>query len=355
MSIELTYALHKKELVHISQVVSGKACNCVCPYCKSALVARKGKIKQHHFAHYHAEECEGAYESMLHLLAKEIIEAEKRFVIPALKVYDHQHRISVVLTKSCEVEVDSVELEVSFGNFRPDIVLNIGNKKVFVEIAVTHFVDDEKLEKLKNFGVSTIEIDLSKLEPNFDKTTLRDKLIESVDLKKWIYSNQEAFLKERYDKRQERLRKAQKAQEDYEKALYEYKVGESRRKGFKILKTNYDDVICCPKIMKSKLQDIHAEHMIFNKLKRCVTWDGMLSKTRSGADYTIINDVKWFFSPSNESEEFLPSHKQKEIQRTWAILNELRREVFVDPFDCKKCPYFDCYINEPVEVSCGFR
>ncbi len=40
----------EKELITISEVVSGKT-NLVCPFCDSQLTAKKGKIKQHHFAH----------------------------------------------------------------------------------------------------------------------------------------------------------------------------------------------------------------------------------------------------------------------------------------------------------------
>lgn len=40
----------KRELIKIDEVTSGKT-NLVCPFCDSLLTAKKGKIKQHHFAH----------------------------------------------------------------------------------------------------------------------------------------------------------------------------------------------------------------------------------------------------------------------------------------------------------------
>lgn len=40
----------ERELITISEVVSGQT-NLVCPFCDSQLTAKKGKIKQHHFAH----------------------------------------------------------------------------------------------------------------------------------------------------------------------------------------------------------------------------------------------------------------------------------------------------------------
>lgn len=39
-----------RELVTIKEVTSGLT-NLVCPFCDSLLTAKKGKIKQHHFAH----------------------------------------------------------------------------------------------------------------------------------------------------------------------------------------------------------------------------------------------------------------------------------------------------------------
>ncbi|HEY9770084.1 MAG TPA: competence protein CoiA family protein [Coleofasciculaceae cyanobacterium] len=38
------------ELITIEEVTSGKT-NLVCPFCDRDLVAKKGKIKQHHFTH----------------------------------------------------------------------------------------------------------------------------------------------------------------------------------------------------------------------------------------------------------------------------------------------------------------
>ena len=40
----------ERELITISSVASGKT-NLVCPFCDRSLTAKKGKIKQHHFAH----------------------------------------------------------------------------------------------------------------------------------------------------------------------------------------------------------------------------------------------------------------------------------------------------------------
>ena len=38
------------KLVSIEEVDSGKS-NLICPYCGVTLIAKKGKVKEHHFAH----------------------------------------------------------------------------------------------------------------------------------------------------------------------------------------------------------------------------------------------------------------------------------------------------------------
>ena len=69
---QITYGLHSGDLVHITEVERGLACGCICPCCENQLIARKGPIVAHHFAHA-GENCEGGAETALHLAAKEIL------------------------------------------------------------------------------------------------------------------------------------------------------------------------------------------------------------------------------------------------------------------------------------------
>ncbi|MCW5199768.1 hypothetical protein VU05_03540 [Desulfobulbus sp. F1] len=73
----LLYALHGDQLLHISQVAAGLSCNCVCPQCLSSLVARKGKVRQHHFAHFSSVPCQYYVETSLHLTAKAILSSKR--------------------------------------------------------------------------------------------------------------------------------------------------------------------------------------------------------------------------------------------------------------------------------------
>lgn len=78
MNNNIAFALKAGELVDVSNVERGLKCDCICAKCGTPLLARKGKIKKHHFAHYNSEECVGAFETTLHLADKSILERKKR-------------------------------------------------------------------------------------------------------------------------------------------------------------------------------------------------------------------------------------------------------------------------------------
>lgn len=68
-----TFAEKDGRLVPISRVPAGLACGCVCPVCGRALIARKGRLKSHHFAHATATDCRG--ETVLHEVGKRLLRA----------------------------------------------------------------------------------------------------------------------------------------------------------------------------------------------------------------------------------------------------------------------------------------
>src|SRR5580658_8030351 len=107
MKIKLPFGLQNGKLVDISSVESGLACNCVCPSCGQRLVAKKGEINQHHFAHHNAIECEGAVETALHIYAKNILEKHKRMVLPPVYL-NHSDKLIFPATG---VTFDKVVLE----------------------------------------------------------------------------------------------------------------------------------------------------------------------------------------------------------------------------------------------------
>ena len=146
---------------HISQVASGLACACVCPGCSEPLVAYKGKRKQHHFGHRGNGVCAGALETALHKFAKQVLSEKNTLMLPLLVA--RYGETEDVLKRPGEFRYDSVCVEPTKPNMRPDIIVRRGEAALLVEVAVTHPCEEAKLALIRERRLPAIEIDLSKV------------------------------------------------------------------------------------------------------------------------------------------------------------------------------------------------
>lgn len=185
---KLTYALKNNALIHVSAVDSGLDCGCICPACHGVLEAKKGTEIVHHFAHYKSKECATGYETSIHLLAKEVIAESKMVFIPTVSVFSG--RSDWVISESKPLAVDSVTLETTLDNIVPDVMVIIGDRKLLVEIKVTHGVGEAKTQRIKELGISCIEIDLSKLKGEITKEHLTEILLANASYAKWVFNAQ---------------------------------------------------------------------------------------------------------------------------------------------------------------------
>lgn len=188
---------------HVSEVPNGLACGCVCPCCGATLMAKHGKKKAHHFAHYDKDACNYTGETAIHIAAKEIIKSRGCIVVPPpLFVGGEPKRYAF----------DSVVLEARYNDFIPDILAEIDGKVFIIEIAVTHFVDSAKKAKIAASGAyAAVEISLQ-YQRHLSRADLEKAVIESTIGKSWIYSAETEAI------RAEKQRLAQAAQADKQRA-----------------------------------------------------------------------------------------------------------------------------------------
>ena len=191
MSGFLTYAHdNSKKLVYIEDVEGGNKCNCFCPNCGAPLDAKnRGEIRDHHFAHSKGHsECKGAYETMLHLLAKEIIEEAGCIMLP--NSGNNGFPSGSVQLRSVEVEKWDEE-----NSIRPDIQGIMSNgERLLIEIRVSHKVDPKKRKTIIESGIKCIEIDVRWFGVN--KQTLKSFLLHSPEKRSWIQPNKDYVKKE---------------------------------------------------------------------------------------------------------------------------------------------------------------
>ena len=174
-------------LISIRQAPSGLACGCVCPGCRRPLVARKGEVRTHHFAHHSLVDdkpCIIAGETVLHRLAKEILGRRLTLKLPGLVFRDHGDSEEVV--KPGRFFFDRAELELRVGEVVPDVVLYRGGRRLFVEFKVTHACGTEKIARIQKMDVGAVEIELE----GFRDVKLRD--LEQIILfkapREWLHN-----------------------------------------------------------------------------------------------------------------------------------------------------------------------
>lgn len=230
IEFRLKYGLDKKtgESRSISEVVKGLPCNCVCPICNEDLVAKKGNVRIHHFAHNNgAAECKGARMSMLHKLAQEVIQEECQVMLPAYKGKFVQHDAKLQVFDEVTLE-EVCKDEVS--RRRPDCIGKVQSEgiDIWVEIYCTNPINDERRADIIRRKQYCIEINFSDLlGTDYTKESVRERLLNKSDDREWICHP--VWDKEESEKEEEeRLRKEaeRKALEERQRA-----IDEALRKG----------------------------------------------------------------------------------------------------------------------------
>lgn len=229
-------------IIHINEITSettGQKLgpSLVCLDCKKQVQANIEKTPQstfiRRFSHVSDDACSGSSgETILHIKAKEMIKAQQKLKVPeylwaVLKPQRKHTSLAHMSARDFDIEFDgdlfdrdeiseydyliqtiqeetwltfkNVRLEERKGSFIPDCIATTENgNELYIEICVTHPVDDEKQEWFRQQDVATIEIDISHLyaeygqvdddaqEKALDKV-LDHAIIHQTDNKMWLY------------------------------------------------------------------------------------------------------------------------------------------------------------------------
>ncbi len=197
---DFTDALRDGIPVHIDEVENGIKCNCICPSCKQPLIAYNNpkNKKAHHFQHQSLSDCRNYYETMIHYWAKEIINELGELTVPkhtfelgnSPRDYTyHKWNEDYPKEKITPVKIvfDKIFIEKHQNGIKPDLIGVVNNRQIHVEIAVTHFIDDIKANKIKSLNVTSLEIDLSDIDRTLQKEELKRVLrYGNISRMKWF-------------------------------------------------------------------------------------------------------------------------------------------------------------------------
>lgn len=207
------YALDASRIVrHISEVDKGKR-GYYCMGCAYELIAKKGAIQQHHFAHAPRDlaqksRCTFSDESHRHKLAKEILQRTKCIKVPPVYLFSDDRLNSLRLESSKYVLASDVKNEIQFyedqnGDIRfgrnisfgeitnkhlliqPDVTFfdNSGNPILLIEVVATNKVNKQKLAKIQRLGIDAIQVKIPK-----DSPSAIEEIFKTTINTEWLYN-----------------------------------------------------------------------------------------------------------------------------------------------------------------------
>lgn len=233
------------------EVENGAKCGCVCAGCNAKLIARQGEIMEWHFAHESNSDCAGALESSVHLMAKQLVMERSEIFLPALT---ETRRITGVqdpftrdfswaqnLSEDVQAEglfaITDCREECAVGQRRPDVLATFDGKPIAIEIAFTHFCDDEKIQYLSDRDITTIEVDVgTNLPAGYEniRQELERRLFGSVGQSKLLHHSGTRPSMARLDAIEAQIRESKAAYDEvWVTRIEKEQQDEERKKQFK--------------------------------------------------------------------------------------------------------------------------
>jgi hypothetical protein len=239
----IPFALKDGKVVSISEVERGLKCGAQCPQCSAPLVAKKGNINAHHFAHNLDSNCKGAFETAIHLAAKDIVMKNNSIIVHGKEAMRNELFYNAVCSeKKIGKYIPDTVIEV-YGRqslIQEDYIVNgvefkentpVGTKiterqLMWVEIKVTHGIEDYKTEHIIKNKINCIEVDLSNCRRDITKKELTDKVLFDHSNKRLVYYWLDEVVKEIIE--QVRREEANKELQEFERRMKVKKAEQKR-------------------------------------------------------------------------------------------------------------------------------
>ena len=142
------------------------------------------KVQEHHFAHAKGAECAHSVETALHLAAKDILAKRREIVLPAVEIHFPYSSRHIAVAPERRYLIEAIEVERKLQSIIPDVIVKIGGRRLLVEVTVTHGVGREKLRKIRELGLSCVEIDLSDADRNLAREEIEKFVVDENSRKR---------------------------------------------------------------------------------------------------------------------------------------------------------------------------
>ena len=198
-------------IIDVHAVPRGRDCGCICPSCRTPLIARQGGEKVWHFAHASravfdrtAQECDFSFYVSIRLMARQLIGSELTLVLPDYRggvsrdvpALDKECRSEYLVTKGRAIQLERVQVETRFADVAVDLKGWVGDFEFVVYLIHPGREVPPELKTLEGVRAGVVAIDLRRLVTVFPKVatgestyarTLAEFLRNDLGSKRWIY------------------------------------------------------------------------------------------------------------------------------------------------------------------------
>lgn len=260
MDTLIPFGLHEEteQLVDVASVARGRECDCVCPSCRTPLIARHGDKKEWHFAHDSRrghqktiDECKYSMLVSIRLMIRQLANDELTLLLPDYtdhirkycEVAKKYRTISFTITESSKVELVSVQVGASFSNVEVDLIGEVKQVPLVLYCTYPGRVIPETLYQPNEKKCGVLEINLGSLAAKFQQvkkgqyiSELKYFLEQSVDGKHWIYHPKYAKAKHNAEKEFDNIPIDNKASAYRQSTVHSYQLSQASVKVIKAYK-----------------------------------------------------------------------------------------------------------------------
>ena len=204
---EILYGVGSGQLLHIDDVARGLACGCCCPECGRPLIAKKGKVLIHHFAHATDDpNCSPTPESLIHRYAKQQLAKLSQLVLPGFPVNarhvtsdDQVHHLSWRHHPFFRLHVVGAQVEEEVNGYDdtkviPDVLFETEWGRVALEVYFRHQVPAEKIWKFSSrMHISALEVCLNDLRVDSSSASINAALAD-VSRWRWLHNQHSRYM-----------------------------------------------------------------------------------------------------------------------------------------------------------------
>lgn len=208
----IPFGFHAKnqKLLDIAEVPRGLSCGCICPSCKTPLIARHGNVKEWHFAHASRDvfdktekKCEYSFFVSVRMMARQIIGEELSITLPSYEscvsefIPDYgDFEIPFIITNQQEITLKDIKLEQTVIGAVVDVYGNVDGFDFIIYFSHPHREVPEALIESSDKKIGVISISLLMLEILFLKAKeskkpyqqiLYDFLVSDIQSKQWVF------------------------------------------------------------------------------------------------------------------------------------------------------------------------